>query len=213
MKKGIVYKIKQKLSTILILSVGAIITSCDFGSDSETGNTTTCFTIVDDLNNSPLDSVYLRLTVKSRETNVSWQYVGYTNSSGECCFEYESDFSLFFLDIQKNNYNPLYRYGEVLGYIPETIRLTQFAYLKLHTTNIPPSADNDIIWISYPGTGSNSMGTVRFEGANIDTTVTLSSRPGLREILWTSSHNGILVDSTLAINIQAQDTTYVEIIY
>lgn len=200
-------------STIFILLIVTFVTSCDIVNESDHSKSKYCFTVVDDLNNSPLDSVYVQLTVRSQQTNVSWQYVEYTNSSGECCFKYESGFLPYFIDIQKEGYNPIYRYGEVLGYIPVTIRLTQLAYLKLHTTNIPPSADNDIIWISYPGTGSNSIASLRYEGANIDTTVTLSSRPGLREILWSSSHNCILVDSTLALNIEAHDTTYVEIIY
>lgn len=213
MKNQIAYRVKKLPSTIFILLMGTFVTSCDIVNESDHSERTSCFTVVDDLNNSLLDSVYVQLTVKSRETNVSWQYVEYTNSSGECCFDYESEFSPYFIDLQKEGYNPLYRYGEVIHYIPATIRLTQFAFIKFHTKNIPPTDDSDIIWVDYPGTNSNSMASFRCDGANIDTTVTLSSRPGLKEILWTSSHNGILVDSTLTIDIKVHDTTYVEIFY
>ena len=205
MKIRVTYSFKKMLLTILIFSSGAIVTSCDYGHDTEIVYTTSCFTVVDNLNNDPLDSVYIDLKLRY-PSGVYYDLSGKTNTSGKCCFEYESGSSIISLFARRAGYVCFSHLTST------TIRMDPIGYLQIHIKNIPPADQGDWIAIYWPddGCGGESLG---YGGANIDTTVTLDARPGTDQVYWEFWLNTVRIDSTFEVVLRSYNTTFVEIFY
>ena len=194
---------------ILIVCASTIITSCDFYDNPPvTSKQTTCFTVVDDLSNSPLDSALVTLTIRYT-SGVYASLSGTTDVQGKCCFEHEPA-SLYGLFVGKEGY--VYLCTDK-GFVPSPARLTPVAYLQLHVKNVPPNAVDDQIGITYPDATCSGSHILIFQGANVDTTVTLTSRPGNNSISRISWHNNVRTDSTLSTTMTSRNTTFVDILY
>lgn len=201
----------QIVLIILIVSGVTIITSCDSTNDNHpvAVGSTVCFAIVDDLNNSPLASAYVRLTIRDTDRIYS-SLTGTSDAQGKCCFKYESSSSLIELFVEKEGY--VY-FCPGSGYLPSTVRLTAVAYLRLHVKNVPPTDANDQIGITYPDASCSGSQILIFGGPNVDTTVTLTSRPGNGFISWISWHINVRSDSTLSVVMASHDTALVQVLY
>lgn len=200
-------KIKSIISTILIFSAGIFITACDTVNESENSNPEYCLRVIDDLNNNPLDSVHVQLTVRFN-SGVYRAIWGYTDASGICCIEYDSGSSPLELYAEKKGYVRL-----CSGYITPTIRLTPAAYIKFHIQNITPAANTDWIGIWFPSTDCGGSSSLVYEGANINETLIIEARPGNGSVTWRLWHNNVPTDSTLEIYLTNLDTTFCEILY
>jgi hypothetical protein len=113
---------KKLFSIISIVSAVTIIASCNLSNDNQpaVNKSTVCFTVVDASNDNPVDSAYVRLTIRSLVTNIYSSLIGLTDASGKCCFEYEVS-SLYGVVVEKKGF---VTFMTDKGIVPTTIRLT-----------------------------------------------------------------------------------------
>jgi hypothetical protein len=194
----------------LFLALSFSISACDWGSDSRmiTKTTSYCVTVVDKLDNRPLDSAYVSLVI--RNAGGVYDYPkGITDDSGKCCLEYDASASQIKLQVIRQEYACFTTW---VSKFPSKVELEPVAYLQFHIVNVAPADTDDYFFAEYPSECMSSSG-IGFFGAGIDTTIMGIARPGLAEIMWGSWHHGIRTDTTVTARLRSRWTFYFEMQY
>lgn len=171
------------------------------------GLTTTCFTIVDEVDNSLIDSVFVRVVLSSIAPG---SYSGSTNSSGEICFTYEGQIVGFFS--QKTGY--VYYGCHYIVPQSTTILMQPYAILKVKLKNIDPVGENDSFYFTYWGIDCSGGQTLYFFDSVVDTVFTKPLHPGDSELSWRSMSDGVYSEYTeKSINVNPRDTVFIDVEY
>jgi hypothetical protein len=171
--------------------------------------TTTCFTIEDEVDNSLIDSVFVRINVM-RPSGVPLSHSGYTNNSGEVCFTYEGQIIGFFS--QKKGYV----YYGCHYVVPQstTIIMQPYALLNVKLKNVDPVGENDSFYFTYWGIDCSGGQTLYFFDSVVDTVFTKPLHPGDSELRWRSMIDGVYSEYTeKSINVNPRDTVFIDIEY
>jgi len=169
-----------------------------------------CYTVLDGINQNPLEGVYLSVSFKSH-AGIYVSFPGTTDASGNICFKMDSQATFEELSVSKNGF------VNICGayYPPDaTIHLYRSAALQFHIKNIPPASGSDNIYITYPGPDCNGASYLSHSGLNVDTTYIVEANPMGHYVSWSMWHNGVNTDSSLSgLFFIVNDTTNLEILY
>ena len=96
---------------------------------------------------------------------------------------------------------------------PTAIQLTAEARLTLYISNVAPKDANDVLTVSYnhPNLGDSLIKT--FNGAAVDTSMSIFITPGMNTLKWSTTHMGVTTDYTYGPVLMYANNTIKSIVY
>jgi hypothetical protein len=94
-----------------------------YSTDSTPQNGKGCMTVVDDFNSKPLDSAFIRLTIKDYDFHFGEEPEGFTNTDGIWCGSHIKGFIPSEILVWKKGYIDYLEFSFPLDTVPTVIRL------------------------------------------------------------------------------------------
>lgn len=207
-------KITRTMRALIIVTILLLIYSCSNEDPLDNPNSspkkmlrTNCYTFIDGVDGTTMDSVFARLSVM-RPSGVPLSHEGYSNSLGELCFEYEGDAFGFF---SAKEYYVLFGCHRAPP-LSSTIIMQPFSYLIIKLKNVEPIVEWEGLELTFQGATCNET-TLYFSHSVIDTVFTQPLSPGNSDMWWRTVKDGGVYSEYTEKQIFAnpRDTVFVDI--